>query len=56
MTPSEKSLLLTVARILRARIKEVRFSKNDDDDIWSLNEALVPFDPVGEDAPSEKRS
>lgn len=32
-------LLLTVARILRARITETRVSKSDEEDLWALNEA-----------------
>lgn len=51
MTPAQLNLLLTVARTLRARIIEMRFSKNDDEDILALNEALAPFDPNPEPLP-----
>lgn len=48
MTPEEKTLLLTVARILRARLPELAVAYQDDD-LAALNEALAPFDPS--DAP-----
>lgn len=49
----EKSLLLTVARIMRARLcAELPPDANRDehgdllDDIWALRDALQPFDPT----------
>jgi hypothetical protein len=44
MTTDEKNLLLTVARILRAKISREIYAEQDDD-LWALNEALAPFDP-----------
>jgi hypothetical protein len=44
MTEDERTLLLTVARILRARIPEFAPSYQDDD-LAALREALAPFDP-----------
>ena len=41
----EKTLLLTVARILRARIFDMAPAYRDDD-LAALNEALAPFDPI----------
>lgn len=46
MTDSERTLLLTVGRIMRVRLLETRISKNDDDDLRALHEALTPFDPT----------
>ena len=44
MTPETK-LLLSVARILRARIKEDPAHPYYKDDLEALNDALAPFDP-----------
>jgi hypothetical protein len=49
MSPAERSLLLTVARILRAHMSDhmnhTDFSYIDQD--WrDLNDALAPFDPT----------
>lgn len=44
----EQALLLTVARILRARLPDMTPPGMDAylaDDMWALNEALKPFDP-----------
>ena len=49
MTDAERELLLTVARILRARIGEPRSVGLDAEDWVWLNEALKPFAPS--DAP-----
>jgi hypothetical protein len=45
MTEDQQCLLLTVARIMRSRIREFAPAYQDDD-IAALNEALAPFDPV----------
>ena len=44
MTKEERELLLTIGRVLRARIKEHEISQNDRDDIADLSEALAPFE------------
>lgn len=51
MTNDERNLLLTTARILRARIKESIFdpSGNNADDFVQMNEALLPFDGTGDE-------
>lgn len=48
MAPDERALLLMVARILRAQIKEAIFdpSGNNKSDYEALTEALVPFNGV----------
>jgi len=38
-------LLLTVARVLRAKIKDEVYAERDGD-LEALNEALAPFDPL----------
>jgi hypothetical protein len=48
LTKEQEVLLLTVARILRARINETRVSANDDQDLWALDDALAPFAAKGE--------
>lgn len=45
MTAEQQTLLLTVARILRARLPELAPAYQSDD-LWALNEALAPFDPI----------
>lgn len=45
-----EELLLTVARILRVRIKEFSFAWRKDDQ-EALNEALAPFGPSEPDGP-----
>ena len=47
MTNEERELLLTVARLLRARISERDPSKFMGDDLAALNEALAPFEGTG---------
>ena len=44
MTDEERGLLLTVGRILRARLPEMAPAYQDDD-LTALNEALAPFGP-----------
>lgn len=46
MTPDERNLLLTTARVLRAIIKESIFdpSGNNKDDFEQMKDALTPFD------------
>lgn len=45
MGPDEFTLLLTVARILRARAREDIYAAQEDD-LEALNRAMAPFDPV----------
>jgi hypothetical protein len=45
MTREESYLLLTVARILRAKIKNDIYAEREDD-LLALNVVLAPFDPV----------
>ena len=47
MDTNEKALLLTVARVLRARVKEEIFDPagQNKDDYRMLDDALKPFDP-----------
>jgi len=56
VTIEEKALLLTVGRILRARISETRIGSNDDDDLWALDEALKPFEASQAPAPNEQNA
>lgn len=54
--PQETRLLLTVARILRARLPELAVAYQDED-MAALNEALAPFSaiaaaPVNEQSPT----
>lgn len=44
MTRAQEALLLTMARILRAKIKNDIYAAQEDD-LWAMNEALAPFDP-----------
>lgn len=44
MTPEERALLLSVARILRANISTVSIHYEEEDRV-ALEEALAPFDP-----------
>lgn len=46
MTEAEKTLLLTVGRILRAKIKNEVYAEQEDD-LWAIHEALKPFDAEG---------
>jgi predicted exporter len=48
----ESALLLTVARILRAKIANEIYAERDDD-LWALNEALGPFDPSPDEPVNE---
>ena len=43
MMRSQEVLLMTVARILRAKIKNEVYAERDDD-LWALDEALSPFE------------
>ena len=45
MSSQQLDLLLTVARILRARLGELAPAYYEDD-MAALNEALAPFDPI----------
>ncbi len=46
MTCEQEELLLTVARILRARVSDPNVTLvQAADDLWALNEALKPFGP-----------
>lgn len=47
MTEEQQALLLTVARVLRAKVRNEIYAEQEDD-FWSLNEALKPFDPPPE--------
>lgn len=51
MNEQERNLLLTTARILRARIKEDTHdpSGNNYDDYLQIDEALKPFDGSGDE-------
>jgi hypothetical protein len=52
MTPEERTLLLTTARVMRAQLRSLQhLTKEDMDDIAALTDALAPFDP----APTGKR-
>lgn len=53
MLPDERKLLLTVARILRARLPELAIAYQEDD-LVALNEALAPFDPKDTPAVNQK--
>lgn len=44
MTPEEKELLLTVARVLRAKVEDDIYAAQQDD-MWALDVALAPFGP-----------
>ena len=44
MTFDEKALLLTVARTMRAKIRDEIYAEQAAD-LEALNEALAPFDP-----------
>lgn len=44
MTRSQEALLLTVARIMRAKIRNEIPEQRDD--LRALNDALAPFDPT----------
>lgn len=44
MTRNQETLLLTVARVLRAKIRNEIYAERADD-LWALNDALAPFDP-----------
>jgi len=48
----EFTLLLTVARVLRAKIRDEVYAERDDD-LEALNEALAPFDPIAADPINE---
>ncbi len=54
MDQNEKALLLTVARILRARLPEMA-SSYQKEDLMALNRALTPFDPVDAPPVNEER-
>lgn len=43
MTKEQEMLLLTVARIMRAKIKNEIYAEQEDD-LWAICEALKPFD------------
>ena len=47
-------LLMTVARILRAKIRDEVYAERDGD-LWALNEAMVPFDPVPSEPVDEQQ-
>lgn len=49
MTKDERELLLTVARVLRAQVNENPHdpSGNNSSDVWTLDEALKPFNGTG---------
>lgn len=40
---TELTLLLTVSRVLRAKIRNEIYAEQEDD-LWALHEALAPFD------------
>ena len=46
-------LLMTVARILRAKIANEIYAERDDD-LSALNEALAPFDPSPQEPVNEQ--
>jgi hypothetical protein len=52
MTSDEFVLLMTVARILRARAREDIYAAQEDD-LEALNRAMAPFDPVPSSAVNE---
>jgi len=52
MTPEQFALLLTVGRILRAKVSKEIYAYQRDD-FEALNEALAPFDPSPLDAQNE---
>lgn len=43
MTKEQETLLLTVGRILRAKLRNEVYAEQEDD-LWALQEALAPFD------------
>jgi hypothetical protein len=49
----EIMLLLTVARILRAKIRDDIYAAQEDD-LEALNEALAPFDPAPDESVDEQ--
>lgn len=49
MTDDERGLLLTVARIMRARLGDPGGIAHDDEDLHEIKEALKPFDPSDEE-------
>lgn len=46
MTPEEKTLLLTVARVLHAKCRSEVYAEAEDD-CWALHDALKPFNADG---------
>ena len=54
MTDDERGLLLTVARILRARLADPGGIAYDDDDLHAIKEAMKPFDPLDAEPVNEK--
>lgn len=46
MTPQERELLLTVARVLRAKVSKEIYAEKEDD-LWALHDALKPFEADG---------
>jgi hypothetical protein len=53
MSDQEKSLLLTVARILRARLAAPTTSEDHNQDLRDLSDALAPFGPLSDVAINE---
>jgi hypothetical protein len=47
MTDEQFRLLLTVARVLRTKISGEIYAEKDDD-LFSLNDAMKPYDPVSD--------
>jgi hypothetical protein len=52
MTAEQLQLLLTVARILRAKIKTEIYAEQADD-YWAIDQMLKPFDPAPNGATDE---
>lgn len=50
---NQLALLLTVARVLRAKCCNEIYAERDED-LWALNEALKPFDPLPNEPVNER--